>query len=110
MISRSAGYKIHFRKQPPFRGNICPLIVGVMSFVSLNIYAPVKTFTLTIEGISAISLSSQKPRCFNNVILHLNEINRIQKRRRHSNYSGKSSPFIQRRAGEPSLSEYVRKP
>ena len=78
MISRSAGYKIHFRKQPPFRGNICPLIVGVISFVSLNIYAPVKTFTLTIEGISAISLSSQKPRCFNNVIPHLNEINKIK--------------------------------
>ena len=37
-----------------------------------------KIFTLTIESISAISLSSQRPRCFNNVILHLNQINKIK--------------------------------
>ena len=37
-ISRSAGYKIHFRKQPPFRGNLCPLSVWYLSF--LWIYAP----------------------------------------------------------------------
>ena len=33
---------------------------------------------LTIESISVISLSSQRPRCFNNVILHLNQINKIK--------------------------------
>ena len=27
-----------------------------------------------MENVSAISLSSQRPRCFNNVILHLNKI------------------------------------
>ena len=32
MISRSAGYKIHFRKQPPFRGNFFPLSVWYLSF------------------------------------------------------------------------------
>ena len=30
MISRSAGYKIHFRKQPPFRGNVFPLSVWLI--------------------------------------------------------------------------------
>ena len=38
MISRSAGYKIHFRKQPPFGGNLCPSSVLYLSF--LWIYAP----------------------------------------------------------------------
>ena len=33
MISRSAGYKIHFRKQPPLRGNLCPLAVWHLSFL-----------------------------------------------------------------------------
>ena len=32
---------------------------------------------LTIESISAISLSSQRPR-FNNVIFHLNQINKLK--------------------------------
>ena len=36
MISKSAGYKIHFRKQPPFRGNFFPL-VSVISSASLNL-------------------------------------------------------------------------
>ena len=111
-ISRSAGSKIHFRiEQPPFRGNLCPLSVCYLSFPW--IYAPrprlpcfhtiieinnLKTFTLTtrIEIILAISLSLQKPRCFN-VILHLNEMNKIKKAVVIRNYSSKSSPFIQRR-------------
>ena len=38
MISRSAGYKIHFRKQPPFIRNLCPLSVWYLSFLWL--YAP----------------------------------------------------------------------
>ena len=38
MISRSAGYKIHFWKQPPFRGNFFPLSVWHLLF--LWIYAP----------------------------------------------------------------------
>ena len=38
MTTRSAGYKIHFRKQPPFRGNLCPLLVWYLPF--LWIYGP----------------------------------------------------------------------
>ena len=65
-----------------------------------------KTFRLTIESISAISLSSKRPHCFNNVILHLNEINKI-----------KNAVVIQivlvslphSATKEPSLSEHMRK-
>ena len=32
MITRSAGYNIHFRKQAPFRGNLCPLSVWYLPF------------------------------------------------------------------------------
>ena len=32
MISRSAGYKIHFRKQPPFRGNFVPCQCDIFRF------------------------------------------------------------------------------
>ena len=90
-------------------------LVCVLSFVSLNLCSSavrprlpcfhtikeinnLKTFTLTtrIEIILAISLSLQKPRCFN-VILHLNEMNKIKKAVVIRNYSSKSSPFIQRR-------------
>ena len=61
MISRSAGYKILFQTQPPFRRNLLSL-VGVISFVSLNFYSLVirpqlpcfiqlnKTFTQTMRG------------------------------------------------------------
>ena len=35
MISRSAGYKIHFRKQPPFRRNFFPL-VWYLSFLWIS--------------------------------------------------------------------------
>ena len=35
MVSRSAGYKIHFQKQPLFRGNVLPC----RCFVSLNLYS-----------------------------------------------------------------------
>ena len=91
MISSSAGYKISFRKQPPFRGNFFPLSVWYL--LLLWIYAPWQfvhgscvfiqssklkwTTWKLLESISAISLSSQRPRCFNNVIFHLNEINKI---------------------------------
>ena len=33
MISKSAGYKIHFRKQSPFRGNFFPLLVWYLLFL-----------------------------------------------------------------------------
>ena len=53
-----------------------------------------------MENVSAISLSSQRPRCFNNVILHLNKI--ILKSRRRSKL------FVLHSAmREPSLSERV---
>ena len=32
MISRSAGNKIHFRKQPPFRGNLVPCRCDILRF------------------------------------------------------------------------------
>ena len=32
MISRSAGYKIHFRKQRPFRGNFVPYRCDIFRF------------------------------------------------------------------------------
>ena len=32
MISRSAGYKIHFQKQPPFIGNFVPCRCDILSF------------------------------------------------------------------------------
>ena len=32
MISRSVGYKIHFRKQPPFRGNFVPCRCDIFRF------------------------------------------------------------------------------
>ena len=89
MISRSAGLKIRFRKQPPFRKRF--YFVGVISLVSLNCTllgnsstAPVFSFNqinklpenlyVTIGSVSAISLSSQRPRCFNNIIRYHNEI------------------------------------
>ena len=110
-------YKIHFRKQPPFIENLYPLSVWYLPFVwnyagslairprlpcfhTSNKYGlwinNLKTITLTIESISAISLSSQRPRCFNNVILHLNQINKIKNAVVIRNYFGKSSPFVQR--------------
>ena len=36
MISRSAGYKIHFRKQPLFRGNFFPSLVWFISFLWIS--------------------------------------------------------------------------
>ena len=108
MISRSAGYKIHFRKQPPFRGNFFPLSVWYL--LLLWIYAPWQfvhgscvfiqsnklkwTTWKLFESISAISRSSQRPHCFNNVILHLNEINKIINAVVMWNYC-KSLPLIQ---------------
>ena len=60
-------------------------------------------------SVSAISLSSQKHRCFNNVILHLNEIiKNALVNRNYSWKSWKSSPFIERWANL-ALSERVRK-
>ena len=108
MISRYAGNKISFRKQPPFRGNFFPLSVWYL--LLLWIYAPWQfvhgscVFRLSIkrkwttwkllESISAISCSSQRPHCFNNVIFHLNEINKIINAVMMWNYY-KSLPFIQ---------------
>ena len=44
------------------------------------------------------SLSSQRPRCFDNVILHLNQINKIKSVVVMRNHPGTfSPPFIQRR-------------
>ena len=98
-MTRSAGYKIHFRKQPrsqktfiPCRCDIFRLfeimlgpwqfVHGSRVFIQSNKYGlwinNLKTIMLTIESISVISLSSQRPRCFNNVILHLNQINKIK--------------------------------
>ena len=85
-------------------------LVSVISFVSLNLcylanrprlpffhtikkINNLKTFTLTIVSVSAISLSSMRPRCFKNVILHLNEI-KIGNAAVNRNYSCKFSPFI----------------
>ena len=108
MISRSAGYKIHFQKQPPFRGNFFPLSVWYL--LLLWIYAPWQfvhgscvfiqsnkrkwTTWKLLESISAISCISQRPHCFNNVIFHLNEINKIINAVMMWNYC-KSLPFIQ---------------
>ena len=121
MLSRSVGYKIHSRKQPPFRGNSFPLSVWYISF--LWIYAPwqfvhdslvfiqskkinnSKTLTLTIDSVSAISLSSQRTLCFNNVILHVNEI-KIKNAVVNRNYPCQSSPFIHR--DERTVSVWVR--
>ena len=36
MTTRSAGYKIHFRKQPPFRGSLCPLTVWYLPFLWIH--------------------------------------------------------------------------
>ena len=89
MISRSAGYTIPFRKQPPFRGKaFVPCRCDIFRFFDFMLLgnssrAPVfsynqinnlKTFTLTVESISAISFSTRWPRCFNKVTLPLNEI------------------------------------
>ena len=101
MISRSAGYKIHFRKQPPFRRNFFPL-VWYLSFLWIStpwqfvhgsraLLQLIKPLRKLWVSVSAISLSSQKHRCFNNVILHLNEI--IKNAVVIRNYSRK---FIQR--------------
>ena len=57
-----------------------------------------KTFTLTIESVSAVSLSSMRPRCFNNIILHLIEI-KIRNAAVSQNYSCKFLPFIHRDGG-----------
>ena len=109
MISRCAGYKIHFRKQPPFRGNFFPCLCDIFRFFEFIILgnsstAPVfsynqinkqlKNLNVYIESVSAISHSSQSSRCFNNVILHLNEI--IKNSVIIRNYSYRATPFIQR--------------
>ena len=87
-------------------------LVSVIYFVSLNLCSlairprlpcfhtikkinNLKTLTLTIDSVSAISLSSQRTRCFNNVILHLNEI-KIKNAVVNRNYPCQSSPFIHR--------------
>ena len=36
VMSRSTGYKIHFQKQPPFRGNFFPLSVWYLSFLWIS--------------------------------------------------------------------------
>ena len=36
MVSRSAGYKIYFRKQPSVRGNVFPLSVWYLSFLWIS--------------------------------------------------------------------------
>ena len=46
-----------------------------------------------MESTSVISLSSQRPRCFDNVIIHLNQRNKIKSAVVIRNYSAKS-PFI----------------
>ena len=89
MISRSAGLKIRFRKQPPFTGNLFILSCDIFSFLEFILFgnsstAPVFSFNqinklpenlyVTIGSVSAISLSSQRPRCFNNIIRYHNEI------------------------------------
>ena len=89
MISRSAGLKIRFRKQPPFTGNFFILSCDIFSFLEFILFgnsstAPVFSFNqinklpenlyVTIGSVSAISLSSQRPRCFNNIIRYHNEI------------------------------------
>ena len=89
MISRSAGLKIRFRKQPPFTGNFFILSFDIFSFLEFILFgnsstAPVFSFNqinklpenlyVTIGSVSAISLSSQRPRCFNNIIRYHNEI------------------------------------
>ena len=86
-ISRSAGYKIHFRKTAFIQRKRFPLSVcHLFEFILLDnsFTAPVSSFNqinkqpenlyVNYENVLAISLSSQKPCCFNNVILHLNEI------------------------------------
>ena len=104
MISRSAGYKIHFRKQPPFRRNFFPLVWylsflwistpwqfvhGSRVFVQLN-----ETFTQTLRECLGYFTQLAETSFFNNVILHLNEI--IKNDVVIQNYSCKSLPFIQR--------------
>ena len=90
MISRSAGFKIRFRKQPPFTRNFfilsCDIFISFVEFILLGNYstAPVFSFNqinklpenlyVTIGSVSAISLSSKRPRCFNNIIRYHNEI------------------------------------
>ena len=123
MISRSAGYKIHFQKQPPFRGNFFPLSVWYL--LLLWIYAPWQfvhgscvfiqsnklkwTTWKLFESISAISRSSQRPHCFNNVILHLNEIDKNNyKRCRHVKLLQVFASHSVMR--ETSLSKCMRKP
>ena len=91
VISRSVGYKIHFWKQPPFRGNFFAWSVWYLSFLWISTPCnsstyPVFSYNLinkqpenlyaNYREFSAISPSSQGPCCFNNVmiILPLNEI------------------------------------
>ena len=89
MISRSAGFKVRFWKQPPFRGNFFILSCDIFSFFEFILLgnsstAPEFSFNqinklpenlyVTIGSVSAISLSSQRPRCFNNIIRYHNEI------------------------------------
>ena len=88
MISGSAGFKICFRKQPPFRGNFFFCWRDIFSFFEFILLgnsstAPAFSFNqinklpenlyFTIGTVSAISPSLQWPRCFNNTILYHNE-------------------------------------
>ena len=96
MLSRSAGYKIHFRKQPPFRGNFVPCRCDMVRF--LNLYSlAIRPRLLCFSSYNQINKQPENlyvncRECFgyftqlaessfflNNVILHL-----------------KSSPFIHR--------------
>ena len=77
--------------------NLCSLAIRprLPCFHTIRKINNLKTLTLTIDSVSAISLSSQRTRCFNNVILHLNEI-KIKNAVVNRNYPCQSSPFIHR--------------
>ena len=87
--------------------NLCSLAIRprLPSFHTIKKINNLKTLTLTIDSVSAISLSSQRTRCFNNVILHLNEI-KIKNAVVNRNYPCQSSPFIHR--DERTVSVWVR--
>ena len=59
MISRSAGYKIHFRKQPPFRGNFVPCQCDIFRFFEFILDLILDPLQFVIHG-SRVFIQSNK--------------------------------------------------
>ena len=78
-IAGSAGYKIHFRKQPPYRGNVFPCRCNIFRFLEFirlgnSSTAPVFSYNQINKQPENLYVNyrgcSQRPRFYNVTLLH----------------------------------------